>query len=138
MYWFYVQENSMYGHPVFQACSGVFITLLEMLRLILNYVNIPAYQNSAIYIEDLNNDNAIPIQMFRVENWLACILNNAIYCNDKIQHISDMPLKCNSHQRKHAIITIWANMESDMEIKIVMIFQKASSDMHVLYVHCWI
>ncbi len=96
----------MYSHPVFQACSGVFITLLEMLRLILNYVNIPAYQNSAIYIEDLNNENAIPIQMVRVENRLACMLNNAIYCNNKIQHISDMPLKCNSRQRKHAIITI--------------------------------
>ncbi len=109
-----------------------------MLRLKINYVNIPAYQNSAIYIEDLNNENAIPIQMVRVDNWLACILNNAIYCNNKIQHISDMPLKCNSRQRKHAIITIWANVESDMEIKIVMIFQKASSDMHVPYVHCWI
>lgn len=61
------RKNNMHGHPVFQACSGVFITLLQLLRLILNaYANIPVYQNSAIYIEDLNNENAIA---FKWSGW---------------------------------------------------------------------
>lgn len=125
MYWFYVQEKEY----VFQPCSGVFITLLEMLWLILtSYANIPAYQNSAINTEDLNKNLQQKCTFHsngqKVENWHACILNNAIYCNNKIKHISDMPLKCNFRHRKHAIRTyiIW-----NVELIWKVIWKKRSS-----------